>query len=45
MGGAYSQNKKKSRDAFKILKGTFLGKIPLGRRKLRWEENIRIHLK
>jgi hypothetical protein len=33
------------RSAFKILTGTPSGKIPLGRPKHRWEDNIRINLK
>ena len=30
---------------FKILTGTPAGKIPLGRRRHRWEDNIRMDLK
>ena len=30
--------------AFKILKGTPAGKRPLGRPRLRWEDNIRMDL-
>ena len=33
------------RSAFKILTGTYTGKIPLGRPRRRWEENIRMDLK
>ena len=35
----------KHRSAFKILTGTSAGKTPLGRRRLRWEGNIRMDLK
>ena len=31
--------------AFKILTGTPAGKIPLGRPRRRWEDNIRMDLK
>ena len=31
--------------AFKILTSKPTGKRPLGRRKYRWEDNIRMHLK
>ena len=30
------------RSAFKILKGKLTGKIPLGRPRRRWEDNIRM---
>jgi hypothetical protein len=33
------------RSVFKILTGTPAGRRPLGRRKRRWEVNIRINLK
>ena len=33
------------RSAFKILRGTPTGKIPLGRPGRRWEDNIRMDLK
>ena len=33
------------RRAFKMLTGTPAGKIPLGRPRLRWEDNIRMELK
>ena len=33
------------RNAFKILKGTPIGKIPLRRPRRRWEDNIRMDLK
>jgi len=33
------------RSAFKILTGTSAGKIPLGRPRHRWEDNIRMDLK
>ena len=33
------------RSAFKILTGKSTGKRPLGRRRCRWEENIRMDLK
>ena len=33
------------RSAFKILTGTPAGKIPLGRPRRRWEDNIRMDLK
>ena len=33
------------RSAFKILTGTRAGKIPLGRPRRRWEDNIRTDLK
>ena len=33
------------RSAFKILTGTLAGKRPLGRRRSRWEDNIRMDLK
>ena len=32
------------RSAFKILTGKSVGKIPLGRPRLRWEDNIRMDL-
>ena len=32
------------RSAFKILRGKATGKKPLGRPRLRWEDNIRIDL-
>ena len=35
----------KGRSILKILNGTPAGKIPLGRPKRRWEDNIRIDLK
>ena len=34
-----------NRSTFKILKGTPAGKRPLGRPRLRWEDNIRMDLK
>ena len=36
---------KKIRSAFKILTGKLTGKMPLGRRRRRWEDNIRMDLK
>ena len=33
------------RNAFKILTGAPVGKIPLGRPRRRWEDNIRLDLK
>ena len=36
---------KEGRSAFKILKGTPTGKIPLERPWRRWEDNIRMDLK
>ena len=33
------------RSVFKVLKSKPTGKRPLGRPMLRWEENIRMHLK
>jgi hypothetical protein len=33
-----------SRNSYKILVGKPEGKRPLGRRRRRWEDNIRIHL-
>jgi hypothetical protein len=33
------------RSAFKILKGTPIGKRPLGRPRCKWEDNIRLNLK
>ena len=36
---------KEVRSAFKILIGTPTGKTPLGRPRLRWEDNIRMDLK
>ena len=33
------------RNSFKILTGTPTGKIPLGRSRCRWEDNIRMDLK
>ena len=42
MGRAYSQNGRKSRNAFKILTGKPTGKRPLGRPRRRWEDNIRM---
>ena len=32
------------RSAFKILTGKPIGKIPLGRPRRRWEDNIRMYL-
>ena len=43
MGWSCSQNRKKG-SALKMLSGKPGGKIPLGRRKRRWEGNIRVHL-
>ena len=34
-----------SRSAFKILRGTPVGKRPLGRPRRRWQDNIRMNLK
>ena len=31
--------------AFKILTGTMTGKRPLGRRRRRWEDNIRMNIR
>ena len=42
MGRACSQNE--GRNAFKILTGKPTGKRPLGRPRLRWEDNIRMNL-
>ena len=36
---------KEGRSSFKILTGTPAGKRPLGRPRLRWEDNIRMDLK
>ena len=36
---------KEGRSAFKMLTGTPAGKRPLGRRRHRWEDNIRMNLK
>ena len=36
---------KEGRSAFKTLTGKPTGKRPLGRPRLRWEDNIRIELK
>ena len=36
---------KEDRSAFKILTNKYTGKIPLGRYRRRWEDNIRIDLK
>ena len=36
---------KEGRSAFKILIGTPAGKIPLGRPRRRWEDNIKMDLK
>ena len=33
------------RSAFKILTGIFAGKMPLGRPRRRWEDNIRMYIK
>ena len=33
------------RCTFKVLTGNSIGKRPLGRRRRRWEDNIRIYLK
>ena len=33
------------KSAFKISTGTLTGKIPLGRPRRRWEDNIRMNLK
>ena len=32
------------RSAFKILTGKSIGKVPLGRPRRRWEDNIRMYL-
>ena len=37
--------KEEVRSTFKILTGTPVGKIPLGRLRRRWEDNIRMDLK
>ena len=37
-------NIKEDRNVFKILSGTPTGKIPLGRSRRRWEDNIRMYL-
>jgi hypothetical protein len=34
-----------SRDAYWILVGTFEGRIPLGRPRRTWEDNIEMHLR
>jgi hypothetical protein len=34
----------KNRDAYRVLVGKFWGKIPLGRSRLRWEDNIKMGL-
>ena len=44
MGRACSQNGGEGRIAFKILTGKPTGKIPLGRPRRRWEDNIRMDL-
>ena len=36
---------KKGRSAFKILTGKLAGKRPLGKRRRRWEDKIRVDLK
>jgi hypothetical protein len=36
--------KEEGRSAFKILTGKPTGKIPLGRPRRRWEDNIRMHI-
>jgi hypothetical protein len=33
------------RNAFKILTGALIGKLPLGRPRRRWQDNIRMDLK
>ena len=42
MGNSCSQEE--GRSAFKILTGKPIGKRPLGRHRLRWEDNIRMDL-
>ena len=44
MGRSCRQNGR-NRSAFKMLTGTPTGKIPLGRPRHRWEDNIRMDLK
>ena len=44
MGRLYSHNEE-DRNAFKILTGKPTGKRPLGRPRIRWENNIRLDLK
>jgi len=43
MGGAYNTND--SRNACSILVRKPEGKIPLGRRRCRWEDNIKMYLR
>ena len=44
LGRSCGQNGRRY-SAFKILTGTPAGKLPLGRRRRRWEEHIRMNLK
>ena len=44
MGRPCSQNGGGKVDAFKILTDKPTGKIPLGRPRRRWEDNIRMYL-
>ena len=41
----YVARMEEDRSAFKMLKGTPVGKSPLGRPRRRWEDNIRVVLK
>ena len=43
--GGHVARKEEGRSAFKILTGKPTNKIPLGRPKHRWEDNIRRNLK
>jgi hypothetical protein len=44
MGGACSTNREKM-NAYKISVGKLEGKRPLGRRRRRWEDNNKMHLR
>jgi hypothetical protein len=45
MGGTCSTDERDLRDAHNILVGKHEGKRPLGRTRLRWEDNIRKDLR
>ena len=42
MGPGHAARMEEGRSAFKILTGKPTGKIPLGRPRRRWEDNIRL---
>jgi hypothetical protein len=45
MSRACSTNEEEKRNAYRILVGKPEGKIPLGRPRRRWEDNIRMDLR